>query len=219
MHYPTVILLVYLHLYLYLHWFNVNSQNGVTEAYVSHVEDNGDIYIQIHSQGFEKLESLLEDLEKTIAEQPNIVNFRATRENCSNRLFFAQYKDDNRWYRVKVIDWAPNDQYAQLYFVDYGNTSIIKVTDETLYPIDELSDVICKYPYQALKVRMDIAIIPKEFMKRVKEIMPDGRPILVRLIKYNEENVPLVEFFKRTEPDNLLFSVNAAILMDTDLNR
>lgn len=202
-----------------LYCLNFNSQNGVTEAYVSHVEDNGDIYIQIHSQGFEKLEALLEDLEKTVTEQPNIVNFKATRESCSNRLFFAKYKEDNRWYRVKVIDWAPNNQYAQLYFVDYGNTSIITVMDEALYPIDELSDVICKYPYQALKVRMDIAIIPKEFMRRVKEIMPDGQPILLRLIKYNEENVPLVEFFKRTEPDNLLFSVNASILMDTDLNR
>lgn len=180
--------------------------------YVTNVENNGDIYVQVHSAGYEKLEILLDDLEKTINENSSLARSNnITYENSKNRLYFAKYKADDHWYRVKLIDWDPSRTYAQIYFVDYGNADIVKVRDEVMYALDELSDVITKYPHQALKVRMDVPIVPRDFVDKVKELMPDGHPVLVKIVRYNEEGIPIVEFFKRSDPENMLFSVNLAV--------
>lgn len=94
------------------------------------MEPNGDIYVQVESQGYEQLMSALKTLEKVISEAPPALKSHVTPTNSENRLYFAKYKEDNQWYRVKIIDWAPNGKYAQLYYVDYGNTDIINVENE-----------------------------------------------------------------------------------------
>lgn len=51
-----------------------------------------------------------------------------------------------------MIDWSPDGDYAQIYFVDEGHTDVIKVAEETLYPLDALNDVFNNYPHQAVRV-------------------------------------------------------------------
>lgn len=185
--------------------------------FITHVEPEGDIYVQVWSPGFEQLETLCVNMERTVTENPPPLRSPVTPENSENRLYLTKYKADNRWYRVKIIDWAPNLKYAQVYFVDYGNTEIINLQQELLYPIDELSDVASQYPYQAVRVRIDLKEIPRDFSERLRALVPLDQPVLLKIAKYDDENVPLVGFFKRSESENILFSINDSIVMDTEL--
>lgn len=159
---------------------------------------------------------LLETLEKTITERPPTSRKVVTPNNSKDRLYFAKYKADERWHRVKIIDWAPNHKFAQLYFVDYGNAEVVNVEEEVLYPMDELSEVAAQYPHQAVKVRMALDNIPKDFVERMKALVPVDLMVLLKVLRYNEEGVAVVDMFKRSETDNVLFSINNSIAVETE---
>lgn len=74
------------------------------------------------------------------------------KQHSPGKLYFAKYESDGHWYRVQIIDWSPCETLAQIYFVDYGNTDIIKVNKDIVYPLSKLSDVLNLYPFQAVKV-------------------------------------------------------------------
>lgn len=78
------------------------------------------------------------------------------RDESVGKLYFARYEADGHWYRIQIIDWSPCENLAQIYFLDYGNTDIIKVNKDIVYPLDKLSDVLNLYPSQALKVSIII---------------------------------------------------------------
>lgn len=126
--------------------------------YVSNIESNGDVYIQLHSHGYDSLQNLVFNLESQIlSNPPTDIIASVTKENSEGKVYFAKYKVDRHWYRIQLIDWSPNGDLAQIYFVDYGNTDVINVKEDVLYPLDKLSDILSQYPFQAVKVRLDNA--------------------------------------------------------------
>lgn len=195
----------------------VLSNDVLNEVYVSNVEENGDVYVQVHSPGFETLQELLGDLEQNLLETPlDIKDSVVTPENSKERLYLAKYKEDGHWYRVKIIDWQPKFfKYAQIYYVDYGNTEVITINEETLYPLDEVSDIITQYPPQAVKVKMVIDIVPSNFKEKFKNLVSFDEAVFLSVVEVDKDNIPRVKFFKRSEPNNALFSINEAICMDS----
>ncbi|KAF2897167.1 hypothetical protein ILUMI_09011 [Ignelater luminosus] len=194
----------------------VLSKNSPTEVFVTYALDDGSVYVQVHSVGFEQLNTMLEELEKNLVEnKTDLQKVSITPENSKDKLYFAHYDKDGHWYRAKIIDWSPDKKHVQILYVDYGNTSVIKLSDKVLYPLDELSDVISKFPNQAIRVRMALDHIPSNFVEKITSLMPSDQPVLVKLIKDNSDE-RLVEFFKRSETDNVLFSVNSALSVETE---
>lgn len=63
---------------------------------------------------------------------------------------------------------------------------------------------------------MAIDEIPKDFVKLASKAMPVGEPVLVKIIQHDNNNVPLVEFFKRNV-DGGLFCINKSISMESEL--
>ncbi|KAK9746736.1 OST-HTH/LOTUS domain [Popillia japonica] len=199
----------------------VLNKAGVTQVYVCHAESNGDVYLHIQSPGFEKLETLLTDLETSIIERAdNLPAKPITPQADPNRLYFGKYKEDDHWYRIKILEWAPNGLFAQIYFVDYGNCDIIKVADEKLYPLDELSDVIDRFPAQAVRVRMQMNRVPDDFVEKVYKLMPKDEAVLLKVIDEDVEDVegriPIAQFFKRIPPNNVLCSINESITFESE---
>ncbi|CAH0548702.1 unnamed protein product [Brassicogethes aeneus] len=197
----------------------VITKGSITEVYITNIESNGDVYFHLHSRGYESLQELLLNLETQILQNPpnNLIE-PITKTNSENKLYFAQYKVDGHWYRVQIIDWAPQGNFAQIYFVDYGNTDVINVNSEVLYPLDKLSDVLSQYPFQAVKVKMALDAIPTDFIDMATKLMPADVPVLLKIIKYDEESCPLVEFFKRS-PEDILYCVNNSIGMEAELKK
>lgn len=195
----------------------VLNKAGVTQVYVCHAESNGDVYLHIQSPGFEKLETLLTDLETSIIERAdNLPAKPITPQADPNRLYFGKYKEDDHWYRIRILEWAPNGLFAQIYFVDYGNCDIIKVADEKLYPLDELSDVIDRFPAQAVRVRMQMNRVPDDFVEKVYKLMPKDEAVLLKVIDEDVEGIPIAQFFKRIPPNNVLCSINESITFESE---
>ncbi|CAH1996525.1 unnamed protein product [Acanthoscelides obtectus] len=196
------------------------SKDGVaTQVYVSNIESNGDVYVQVHSHGFDVLLNRLEELEAEVrANPPTHLVSPVTKAYSNGVTFLAQYKTDRHWYRIQVIDWSPKEDLAQIYFLDYGNTDVINVNEEIMYPLHKLDDVLNQYPPQAVRVRMDLETIPDDFVDLATKAMPNDQPVLIRLTGKEEDNLPLAEFFRR-DPDGGLFCVNMSISMEAKLKK
>lgn len=176
------------------------------------MEDNGDIYVQVHSSGFEQLKLLLENLKNANLDFP--VSPQITSDNSKNRLYFIKKRQNDEWYRIKFLDWAPTQQFAQIQYVDYGFCDIITIKDEVLFPIDEISDVASRYPYQALRVRMALEKMPENFEEKLIKLIPRNSAVLLKNFGRTDGDIYIVDFFKRSEADNVLFSVTSAISME-----
>ncbi|XP_018566265.1 tudor domain-containing protein 7 isoform X2 [Anoplophora glabripennis] len=194
----------------------VIQKRATTEVYVCNIESNGDVYVQLHSPGYDSLQNLLTNLESQILTNPptDIIS-RVTRENSKGKVYFAKHKADGHWYRAQLIDWSPKGELAQIYFVDYGNADVINVEKEVLYPLDKLSDVLNQYPFQAVRVKMAIDKIPDNFIELAVKAMPEDQPLLLKIVDY-DNNLPLAEFFKRNA-DGGLFCINKSITMEVEL--
>ncbi|KAJ8916640.1 hypothetical protein NQ315_000285 [Exocentrus adspersus] len=197
----------------------VIQKETITEVYVSNIEANGDVYMQMHSKGYESLQALLYSLEAQIlTDPPTHLITPVTKENSKDKVYFAKYKVDSHWYRIQLIDWSPKGDLAQIYFVDYGNTDVINVTEDVLYPLDKLSDVLNQYPFQAVKVKMALENVPEDFVSLAAKAMPEDQPVLMKVINYDNEDVPWVEFFKRSA-DGGLFCINKSIAMESEIKK
>lgn len=186
----------------------------ITEVYISHVEENGDVYVQVRSSAFERLRALLENLKNENLDLVVQLTPPVTPENSANRLYFLKKKADGDWYRVKFLDWAPTKQFVQIHYVDHGDCDIINVNEESLFPLDEVSEVVARYPQQALRVRMGLEKIPQNFVERFKRLVPRNTGVLLKNLGRTEGDVHVVDFFKRSEADEVLFSVTSAIEME-----
>lgn len=190
---------------------------GLTEVYVSNIEPNGDVYIQIRSPGYERLMSLLSDLEVSM-DQELQKKVNPTSLDDPELIYFMKHKNE-QWYRVKIKEWAPNKVYVQLYFVDYGNCDIVKVCDTHMLPLNDLSDTAGQFPGQAVRVQMDIDKIPKDFQIRAKEMMPKDQPVLIKVSKkilIDGKYAIKGRFFKRTSPNRDLVSICDCINFETE---
>ncbi|KAL6036790.1 hypothetical protein STEG23_035092 [Scotinomys teguina] len=109
-----------------------------TSAYVSHINDLSDFYIQ-----------LIED-EAEINRLSERLNDVRTRPQChtgppwhSGDVICAIFPEDNLWYRAAVVEQQPNDLLF-VQFIDYGNMSVVH-TSKTgkLSPVDAMLPALC----------------------------------------------------------------------------
>ncbi|CAG9857481.1 unnamed protein product [Phyllotreta striolata] len=191
----------------------------IVQVYVSHVASNGDLYVQVRTRGFERLLQLLDELEAQIEENPPVEVLEPLEPKTSrNRLYFGRSAEDDRWYRLKIIDWSPNQQMAQIHYVDYGHTAIIEVKSTVLYPLDKLDDVLNVYPLQAVKTRMVLEELPADFVAVTSKVMTKEEPVIMKIIRFDDEGTPLAEFFRRNADESLL-CINKSIAMENELTR
>ncbi|KAF5301058.1 hypothetical protein FQA39_LY10877 [Lamprigera yunnana] len=192
--------------------------NTPTEAYVTHALTDGSVYIQIQSKGFEHLMFLIEKAGKNIlSNEPNLTPVQITKSNCDD-MYFIQYNKDNLWYRIKVIDWHPqNEKYAQIFFIDNGVTDVMSVKDTVFYKLDEISEVLSKFPPQGYLVHMSLKSVPNKFIEQIRNLVPTDEAVLVKCLKIDEDYAPVVEIFKRSRTDNVLFSINMTLAAQNDL--
>ena len=63
--------------------------------------------------------------------------------------------------------------------------------------MERLSEVLTKYPAQALKVHLhniDKSMVNEKMIAKLTELAPKGEPLLVKVISV-ENNIPVVELF------------------------
>lgn len=190
----------------------------LNEVLITHIEPDGYVYVNLLTPGLDKLQSLLFDLETSILENPpDVGRSVVTPERSAGRLYMAKYSKDDHWYRMRFIDWSPNGEHAQIYFVDYGNTDVIEPKKEKLYSLADISDVISQYPEQAIRVQMLVENIPKDFVEKVENFTFNNEPIILKYIDRTDDGHFVGEFFKRSESNGMLVSVNKTIALEQEL--
>lgn len=133
--------------------------HNINHVYVTHTTNKGDIYVQCHSEAFNKLNELIAalgtiDLDAEfsfsgIARGMSLQFWRnlqttniylcsmidspeVTPENDERTLYLARWTQaggDGNLYRAKITDRSPCGQYICLYFIDFGNSQIIPIAD------------------------------------------------------------------------------------------
>lgn len=190
---------------------------GVAEVYVMHVTSSGDIYVQIETETFKLLENLLEmarsRTEEMLGEDVKI---------DPTRLYLAQFSEDGQWYRAAPRSSVDPDGKVLMWFVDFGNSD--RVPSASLRPLEGVNERLTKIPHQALLCRLhNVPSTGLEWTERachrLMELLPEDSPLLLKVQAVKSNGPPLVELFKRLQPQNELVSINATLGIDNSLFR
>ncbi|XP_042881479.1 tudor domain-containing protein 7B-like isoform X5 [Penaeus japonicus] len=190
---------------------------GVAEVYVMHVTSSGDIYVQIETETFKLLENLLEmarsRTEEMLGEDVKI---------DPTRLYLAQFSEDGQWYRAAPRSNVDPDGKVLMWFVDFGNSD--RVPSASLRPLEGVNERLTKIPHQALLCRLhNVPSAGLEWTERachrLMELLPEDSPLLLKVQAVKSNGPPLVELFKRLQPQNELVSINATLSIDASLFR
>ncbi|XP_015587926.1 tudor domain-containing protein 7 [Cephus cinctus] len=195
-----------------------NTEKQIAEVFVSHVEDNGDVYVQTKSESLTYLVHLLNRLNSTGLSQDDVKKSSVSVIDTT-KLYYGQSIKDGNWYRAKVIDIA--SQPLKMFLVDFGK--ITTVARKNLLSLEKLSDVLAKFPYQAVKVRLSTlqnSKLTEKMVARLIELAPHTEPLLAKVVRPGNRGLPpLVELFKRIQPDNILISINNTLALEPELLR
>ncbi|KAK2584964.1 hypothetical protein KPH14_002552 [Odynerus spinipes] len=186
----------------------LNIAGQVTEAFVSHVEKNGDVYVQIQTEGMKYLVHLINRF-TTSGLTADILKYSIVTAVDRTKKYFVSV--DGNWYRGEITDIYSNDQ-VKIFLIDFGNT--VLASKANLLHLEKLSDVLTKYPAQALKVHLhniEKSMFNEKMVSRLIKLAPQSEPILVKVITHSSTGIPVVELFKRIQPDNVLASINTTL--------
>ncbi|XP_066601357.1 tudor domain-containing protein 7-like isoform X2 [Prorops nasuta] len=186
----------------------LNTDGEITEVFVSHVENNGDVFIQKQSESMKCLLKLLNRLTQT----------RLTEEDqkrCvvssidTTYTYFVSY--EGNWYRGVVVNICANNQ-VKMFLIDFGK--IITVGRSSLIQLMKLSEMLAKFPAQALKVRLHNIDQTAFNVEKLNELAPRGEVLILKVIS-SLGGTPVVELFKRVESTKMLVSINTSLQYQT----
>ncbi|XP_045466417.1 tudor domain-containing protein 7 isoform X2 [Harmonia axyridis] len=194
-------------------------QNTIETVYISHVSDNGIVYIQIHSKGFTSLQCLMQHIEVAInhvsssdyIERINRFNWELNKD----KIYLS--KDQGHWFRSKILDMSPDGEHAQVYFIDRGNFNVVKVAEEVFYRLEDISEVLYQFPPQAVMVKMALEAFPKNFAHLAAALLKEGSSVLLKVIGTDENGIPIGEFYRRSNEEGLL-CINKSIAMEMEIS-
>lgn len=198
----------------------------ITEVHISHVEDNGDVFIQIKHEGMKYLVAMLNNLISTSLTEEEIKRSSMKLVDRSS-VYFVKCSETGDWFRAKVIDtmgaeWRDGAiPRIKVFLIDFGRT--MTVLTENVLHLELLSDVLAKYPAQAMKVRLsDIepAMIDEKVIGKLKELAPPSENLLLKVIKPSYRgSPPTVDLFKRNEADGALIAINLGLVVEFGLSK
>uniref|UniRef100_A0A0C9R1B2 Tdrd7_2 protein n=2 Tax=Fopius arisanus TaxID=64838 RepID=A0A0C9R1B2_9HYME len=185
----------------------VGVKGKLLEVFVSHIEMNGDVYLRVKNDGMAILTSMLNCLMEGIAEDEGILAKAAVDGKIDPDQIYLAQKPNGEWVRVGV-SYRGNE--AVMRTVDSGD--IVEVELKKLLRLQELSDNLARFPAQVIKVEMNNLgrnRFTERMASRLRELAGPTDILLCKVVQPPVSNrVAIVELFKRSQPDNLLISIN-----------
>ncbi|XP_054261388.1 uncharacterized protein LOC128985640 isoform X2 [Macrosteles quadrilineatus] len=105
------------------------NENEIFKVLISHIENPSEFYVHFVNKNNKHLDKLLEDMCKYYSTQEKL-EFSSWQEARSKlgQFCVCQWPDDNKWYRVEVLEWCTESNLVKVWFVDYGNTDSVLFT-------------------------------------------------------------------------------------------
>ena len=114
---------------------------------VTHVEASGNFFVQINSEAG-KLYALMDEIEHIVL-SGRARALKAT-EIMVGSIYLAQYQEDSRWYRSRVLGVNIEEQQCEVFFVDYGNTDFVPLSC-----IRNAEEKFCELPQQSFECELE----------------------------------------------------------------
>ena len=122
--------------------FYYSQEGQVSEVLISHIEQNGDVYVQVQSESIKLLVNLLNRLVCTGLNTEDLENCIVTTVDPSKTYFVSV---NNNWYRGKIVNDSLHNQ-LRAFLIDFGKT--VTITKSNLLSLETLSQVLANYPAQ-----------------------------------------------------------------------
>uniref|UniRef100_T1PG85 Tudor domain protein n=1 Tax=Musca domestica TaxID=7370 RepID=T1PG85_MUSDO len=194
------------------------NQNTVTNTFVSHVSDNGDIFVQIKSPELKYVQMLLQQIIETrLNRDQHKVTFEDLKR--SNMFLICDDEDANdvKWYRGSVVGAKTIKEDSNnypMYYVDKGITKSVDISK--IFLLESLSLALSKFPEQAIKVRLhNIPEISKHIVGRIRGLLPKDCEVLTKMAIPGP--VPQVTIHTRLEGPGILVTINDVIRNEHEL--
>lgn len=114
---------------------------------MTHVEASGDFFVQINSEAG-KIDALMEQIEQSVL--TGRARALKASEIMVGSIYLAQYQEDSRWYRSRVLGVNIAEQQCEVFFVDYGNTDFVP-----LNCIRNAEEKFCELPQQSFECELE----------------------------------------------------------------
>ncbi|CAH1407601.1 unnamed protein product [Nezara viridula] len=203
--------LKYLFNYNYKEKVNIE-EDGIHQASVSFIDENGTVYIQFVSETINILLNQMEYIEDGTYEKYRVKDYS---QLFPDKLYLLDQQNSEK-HRVKIINATSLNGQVLVNFIDSGGEESVFVED--LYNLEEISYLLSQIPAQAVAVKLH-EVTPEAFtperMSRLKELLL-GESVVAKIRKI-EDGIPVVELFKRTVPENLMASINQTLILDSTL--
>ncbi|XP_069687013.1 tudor domain-containing protein 7 isoform X2 [Periplaneta americana] len=193
------------------------AEGKVQEMFISHITNTGDVYLQFDTYNY--VQSLVSNVIETGMKEDAIFKGSNVRSPDPSRLYLARYHLDGNWYRAAITKRLEGQREVEVIFVDFGNSEVINPSD--LIVLDSLKKAVAEFPHQAIKVhlhKVPCSSFSEKMALRVRELVPFDERILVKTVSHSRApgSVPVVEIFKRIQPDNLLVSISETLAYEPD---
>ncbi|XP_076024098.1 tudor domain-containing protein 15 [Genypterus blacodes] len=136
--------------------FNLSTESE-EQVYITHVTNQWEVYCNL-----DRNTDIIEKLQNNISEES--VKMQNNTAAVVRNLCLAKYLDGN-WYRGLALP-CPSPLHLSVFFVDYGNTTILKKTSIVFIPWDS-ADLLYT-PMQAVKFSL-ASVSKKELYPGIKE--------------------------------------------------
>lgn len=186
-------------------------EDGIHQASVSYIDENGTVYIQFVSETLDILLNQMEYIEDGTYEKYRVKDYS---QLFPDKLYLLDQNSEK--HRVKIINATSLNGQVLVNYIDSGGEESVFVED--LYNLEEISYLLSQIPPQAVTIKLHevtSAAFTPERMSRLKELLL-GESVVAKIRKI-EEGIPVVELFKRTIPENLMASINQTLILDSTL--
>lgn len=179
------------------------------EVEVTCVSDEGRVWVACNATGRHTVRAalaLLSEHPPTIPPAPPLHN-----------TLYALQTPGGEWLRCCLRQGADENGAITVQLTDSGQ--VVKTSASNLILLESLSPALNAYPPQAIQVKLSgVEVLPGPLVERVRQLLL-GRPVLCRAVAgpSGPGATPAVEFFVRTQPQNILASVNNAINIEWDM--
>jgi cold shock CspA family protein len=179
---------------------------------ISHIDKNGDIYVQKESSAFTMVEKLIVELGDTAMSSAPAVAL------LPDQLYLVKYNEDGGLYRAALLPDQVDGDTAQVFFVDYGNSSAVSKAD--IWELASLPEpLVQELARQALRCRLAGAPPPghswsEQATTALRELVPEGQTVRLRVTGVASDSVSLVEVHL---PDSKDGSVNFDLSTELEL--
>ncbi|KAI8119984.1 Tudor domain-containing protein 7 [Lucilia cuprina] len=193
-------------------------QSTVTNVIVTHITDQGDIYLQVNNAELKYVQKLLQQIvESKLNSDQHKISFEDLKR--SNLFLICDDEDATniKWYRAALTDSniQPGSDSYEMYYVDNGRTKLTNISK--IFLLDSLSMALSKFPAQAIKVRLhNIPDITANIVGRIRGLLPSDCEALVRL-SVPGSTPPLVTIYTRLEGPGTLCTINDVIRIEHEL--